>query len=67
MVKRLLAGGHDTGEPPAQKSADVTRLEDTLSQRLGARVSIQHGGKKGRVVIHYHSLDELDGIIERIK
>jgi len=67
MVKRLLAGGRGTGQSPAQQSADVTRLEDTLSQRLGARVSIQHGGKKGRVVIHYHSLDELDGIIERIK
>ena len=69
LVKRLLAGGDGDGgkTPSADKDSDVLRLEDTLSERLGARVSIQHGGKKGRVVIHYHSLDELDGIIARIK
>ena len=69
LVKRLLAGGNGDGgkTPSADKDSDVLRLEDTLSERLGARVSIQHGGKKGRVVIHYHSLDELDGIIARIK
>ena len=71
LVKRLLAGGNGDGDggktPSADKDSDVLRLEDTLSERLGARVSIQHGGKKGRVVIHYHSLDELDGIIARIK
>lgn len=48
-------------------SADIQHLEDDLSKRIGARVDIQHGAKKGRLVIHYHSLDELDGILERIK
>ena len=67
LVKRLLAGDDGGKTPSADKDSDVLRLEDTLSERLGARVSIQHGGKKGRVVIHYHSLDELDGIIARIK
>lgn len=80
LVKRLLAGGGDGGGGGGGGAGDgggrgggntvnpdVARLEEDLSQRLGARVSIRHGKNTGRVVIHYHSLDELDGIIERIK
>ena len=47
---------------------DVRRLTEKLSETLGARVQILRGGVgKGRLVIHYTSLDELDGILERIK
>ncbi len=47
---------------------DVRRLQDDLAQRLGARVRIQQGNKgKGKLVIAYNSLDELDGILEHIK
>ncbi|MDD9822064.1 MAG: ParB/RepB/Spo0J family partition protein [Gammaproteobacteria bacterium] len=75
LVKRLLADGEDGDGggggggkgKTAARDADVARLEETLSQRLGARVAIRHSGNAGRVVIHYHSLDELDGIVERIK
>ena len=49
------------------KDADVLRLESELSEKLAARVSIQQGPKKGKLVIEYHSLDELDGILNRIK
>lgn len=58
---------------PAKKKAktvdaDVRRLENTLSQRLGAKVAIQQsGGGKGKLVIAYNSLDELDGILAHIK
>ncbi len=67
MVKRLLSGGGKSSGGGAKKSADVNRLENTLSKKLGARVSIAHGKAGGKVVIHYHSLDELDGIIARVK
>ena len=69
LVKRLLSGGVGGGVKSggAKKSADVNRLENTLSKKLGARVSIAHGKAGGKVVIHYHSLDELDGIIARVK
>ena len=65
LVKRMLHA-----EPPPRESsrdADTQRLERTLSERVGAPVSIvsQKGGK-GRVVIRYGSLDELDGILERM-
>ena len=48
------------------KDADVLRLQSELSDKLAAKVSIQPGRKKGKLVIEYHSLDELDGIIKRI-
>jgi ParB family chromosome partitioning protein len=50
-----------------QGNADILHLQDDISARLGAKVDIQHGVKKGKLIIHYHSLDELDGILERIK
>jgi ParB family chromosome partitioning protein len=46
---------------------NVRRLETDLADRLGAYVVIEHSEKGGRIVIRYHSLDELDGIIAHIK
>ena len=43
-------------------------LQDDLSERLGAPVRVRHAASgKGCVVIHYNSLDELDGILSRVK
>lgn len=53
---------------PLAPSADIRRLEETLSDKLGAGVEIQHTAKgKGKLVINYNSLDELDGILAHIK
>ena len=47
---------------------DIHLLQNDLSQRLGARVQVRHGTSgKGSVVIQYNSLDELDGIIAKMK
>ena len=47
---------------------DVERLQQDLGERLGADVKLQHGARgKGRLVISYSSLDELDGILEHIR
>lgn len=49
-------------------SPDVRRLQDDLAERLGARVAISHSAKgKGKLVIEYNNLDELDGILNHIK
>lgn len=49
-------------------SADVRQLQESLSEKLGAEVLIQHSAKgKGKLVINYNSLDELDGILNHIK
>lgn len=47
---------------------NIQTLEDELSDKIGAAVSIKHSAQgKGSLTIKYHSLDELDGILKRIK
>lgn len=48
----------------AETSSDIEQLTQKLSERFGANVKIDHNKQgKGKLVIHYHSLDELDGIL----
>ncbi|WP_101674268.1 ParB/RepB/Spo0J family partition protein [Alloalcanivorax mobilis] len=52
----------------AKEDPNVRHLINDLSERLGAPVQVQQGnGGKGRLVISYNSLDELDGILAHIK
>ncbi len=67
-VKRLLAGA---GPAPRARQRrpdpDVARLEQRLSDRLGALVRLRQGRKgKGEIIIGYNSLDELEGILARL-
>jgi ParB family chromosome partitioning protein len=58
-------GGQDT--PKLHKDPDVSRLEQDLSDRFGARVRIHHQQNgRGRLEIQYTNLDELDGILNRL-
>ncbi len=62
---------HWKGVKKEQKEAvqdpNVVNLQQDLADRLGAKVNIQHTQKgKGKLVIHYSSLDELDGILGHI-
>jgi ParB family transcriptional regulator, chromosome partitioning protein len=58
-ARRQARGGRD---------ADTARLETELAESLGAKVTIDPGRKGGgRIVIHYSSLEQLDGILTRIK
>ena len=72
LVKRMLAHGDkanrkDDADDP-RPDPNVTRLEQDLADKLGARVSLQHAlTGKGKLVIAYNSLDELDGILAHIK
>lgn len=55
---------------PSKQSVnkDIQNLQQDLSDKLGAKVSIQHGSKgSGKLVITYNSVDELDGILGHIK
>ena len=54
---------------PAKKAdADIVALERELSERLNAKVDVQHGrGGRGKLVIQYHGLDALEGILEKIR
>ncbi len=60
--------------PPKNKKENVVEdlhisdLQNRLSEALGAKVTCQHSAKgKGKLVIQYNSLDELDGILEHIQ
>ena len=67
LVKSINRPAAHTNAEVEQSTVDIRLLEDDLSKKLGAKVDLQHGAKKGKLIIHYHSLDELDGILERIK
>jgi ParB family chromosome partitioning protein len=71
IVRRMTRGAAEPANPPAAGSGtdpDVQRLQLDLSEKLGARVAIQHSASgKGKVVVSYNSLDELDGILEHIR
>ncbi len=68
LVKRLLEGGKKPPPKPPAQNADIRRLEIEVSEKLGAKVSVQHSAKgAGKLVISYNSLDELDGILKHIK
>ena len=73
LVKRMLAHGDkanrkDEADAP-RADPNINRLEQDLADKLGAKVSLQHAQVtgKGKLVIAYNSLDELDGILAHIK
>ena len=67
-VRRLHSNGSETAASEPALDPNIRELRDDLSARLGAKIAIQHSASgKGRLVISYNSLDELDGILEHIK
>ncbi len=69
LVRRMLdAGSKKPAKKPAAVDGDIRRLEIQISEKLGAKVRVDHSKKgSGKVVINYNSLDELDGILKHIK
>ncbi len=70
LVKRLLSGElfDESQKKNTAINPDVLKLQDNLSDKLGARVKIHYNDKgKGKLEIQYNSFDELDGILAHIK
>ena len=69
LVKRMLEGDKKKpAKPEPSADGDIRRLEMDVSEKLGAKVRVQHTKKgAGKIVISYNSLDELDGILKHIK
>ncbi|WDE11909.1 ParB/RepB/Spo0J family partition protein [Thalassomonas haliotis] len=64
LVKKV----QEPEKPKAEKikDPDTLALENNLSERLGSQVSISHNRKgKGKLVISYTNLEELDGIVAK--
>jgi ParB family chromosome partitioning protein len=67
LVRRLLEGAPARTRAPARVDPDVRILTENLSEKLGARVSLNSGpGGRGRLIIEYNNSDELEGILARI-
>ena len=72
LVRRLQQRGKEPEGAAAHQNGaagdpDVRRLEQELADKLGAKVLIQHSqAGKGKLVVSYNSLDELDGILAHI-
>ena len=73
-VLEKLALGHKTSRTgrrsgravPAGEAAAVADIEKRLTTHLGARVSLQHSPKRGRIVIEYAGNDDLQRILEKL-
>ena len=70
QTESLVRNVNTGSELDRKKSIDpnIKKLEEDLGEKLGAKVIIQHSEKgKGRLVINYNSLDELDGILAHLE
>jgi len=66
LVKKLLTPKVIKAE--TKPDPDISNLENSLSEKLGAKVNFKHNTKgKGKMFIAYNSLDELEGILAHIK
>ncbi len=69
LVQHAVQSPKAAAKPAAARpDADTRRLEEELSEALAARVSVKpRRGGKGSLVIDYASLDQLDGLVARLK
>lgn len=68
LVRRYLAGTNQTSVTSRTKAPHILDLERKLASQLGTKVSIdtRKNGQRGRIVIEFYSLDEFDGMMERL-
>jgi ParB family chromosome partitioning protein len=67
LVRRLHAPNSPPSVPRMARDPDILRLQTRLTDRLGAHVTLQHNTKgRGRLVIQYSNLDELEGILAHL-
>ena len=69
QVRRLKESGGKSSKARKAPEAESTAIRD-LEKRMGdyfnTRVSLQHGAKKGKILIEYHGNDDLDRILEKL-
>ena len=68
LVRRLQAQKNKKGAVSNKIDPDIRHLRDNLSEKLGTQVNIQHTAKgKGKLILNYNSLEQLEGILDHIK
>jgi len=67
-VQAIQRGESQPAPAPKKSDPDIQNLERELGELLSAKVAVQHGrGGRGKLVVQYFSLDELEGILEKIR
>ena len=68
LVRKNLAGTGQVKTKTRSKPPHIVDIENKLTSQLGTKVNIEtrKNGQKGKVIIEFYSLDEFDGIMERI-
>ncbi|MEJ2419319.1 MAG: ParB/RepB/Spo0J family partition protein [Exilibacterium sp.] len=67
LVRRLQKQLSET-TPETKEDPDIKKLEEGLAEHIGVPVSVQHSAKgKGKLVLKYNNLDELDGILHHLR
>jgi ParB family chromosome partitioning protein len=64
-----LVQTHAEARKPGRRTLRVplrSDLEERLQKRFGTRVDVQKRRRGGKIVIHYFSAEELDGVVERL-
>jgi len=68
LVRRVEKDAAEPEVAAAKPDPNIKRLESDLGEKLGAKVALQHNAKGGgKLVISYHTLEELDGILAHLK
>ncbi len=68
LVRRLKRPRPESGGSGAGSDPNVAALEQELAEKLGSRVKVQAGARgRGKLIVHYSSLDQLDGILEKLR
>jgi ParB family chromosome partitioning protein len=68
LVRRLQEPKTEKKKAQPKVDPNIRALQEELTEKLGAGVQIQHAGSgKGKLVIHYNDLDELDGILAHLR
>jgi ParB family chromosome partitioning protein len=69
LVRRIMnPRPADPAADPKAVDPDIHRLETEIAEKLGAKVAFQHAASgKGKLIVSYNSLDELEGILAHIQ
>jgi ParB family chromosome partitioning protein len=69
LVRRIInPKTTESVQPPTAPDPDIHRLETEIAEKLGAKVAFQHAASgKGKLIVSYNSLDELEGILAHIQ
>ncbi|HZK29385.1 MAG TPA: ParB/RepB/Spo0J family partition protein, partial [Clostridia bacterium] len=65
--QKIPAKGPKTSSSLDEKlKLHIRSVEDKLRRALGTRVTLEGGNEKGKIVIRYHSADELERLLDRM-